>query len=53
MITLPQPTPGYLLLDDQGRPLGRVVRPRGPDLGPGTVLLQRASPDLRDHRPDA
>ena len=46
MITLPRPSLGYLLLDDQGRPLGRVERPRGPDLGPGTVLLQRAMPTL-------
>ena len=46
MISLPQPTLGYLILDDQGRPLGRVERPREPDLGPGTVLLQRTLPKL-------
>jgi hypothetical protein len=47
MITLPQPAHGYLILDDQGRPLGRVDRPREPDLlRSDTVLLQRSMPKL-------
>lgn len=52
MITLPQPTLGYLILDEQGRPIGRVERPRDPDLlRSDTVLLQRQAPSFPKYRP--
>jgi hypothetical protein len=45
MIAQSRPTPGYLVFDEAGKPLGRVDLPLRPDLlAVGTVLLRRESP---------
>ena len=45
MIAHSNPTPGYLVLDDAGKLLGRVDLPLHPDLlARGTVLLRREFP---------
>jgi len=48
MIAQSRPTPGYLVIDDEGKLLGRVDLPLRPDLlAVGTVLLRRETPQLR------
>lgn len=45
MIAHTRPTPGYLVLNPQGKLLGRVDLPLHPDLlAAGTVLLRRMTP---------
>jgi hypothetical protein len=47
MIAQSRPTPGYLVLDSEGKLLGRVDLPLHPDLlARGTVLLRREFPRL-------
>ena len=47
MIAQSRPTPGYLVLDESGKPLGRVDLPLRPDLlAVGTVLLRREIPRI-------
>ena len=48
MIAQSRPIPGYVVLDDAGKPLGRVDLPLRPDLlAVGTVLLRREVPQLQ------